>query len=197
MTLRFWNRSFAALVLLALASRADASLLPTSATTFANNNGTVAFTYGVVLTSDSTLKTGDFFTVYDFQGFVPNSNTQPAGWSFSTSIGGGTPSGITFPNSPNLPNLTWTYTGAATLTGQLGLGNFSVLSTNQQSQTSTAFAGISQRAVDGQNDSNITSTLVPGNTPAPSGVPEPATLALIGIGLPFAGLARYVRRRLS
>ena len=42
----------------------------------------------------------------------------------------------------------------------------------------------------------ITDTLIPGSSAqTPPAVPEPATLALVGIGLPFAGLLRCVRRR--
>ena len=196
MALQYWKRLIPVLALMILAGRADASLLPTTATANANNDGTVRFTYGVVLTSDSTLKTGDFFTVYDFQGYQPSSNAQPAGWTFSASNTGGTPAGIMTPDNPNLPNLTWTYTGP-TMQGQQGLGNFSVISTNQESQTASAFAALTQRQIDGQNDSNITDTLVPGSTPAPAGVPEPATLALVGIGLPFAALCRHLRRARS
>ena len=39
-------------------------MLPVSATV--PDSGNFRYTYGLVLTSDSTLKTGDYFTIYDF-----------------------------------------------------------------------------------------------------------------------------------
>lgn len=184
---------FAAMLVAMLAGRADAGLLPVSATV-QNDGGNYRYTYGVVLTSDSTLHTGDFFTVYNFPGLVSGSNVQPADFAFSTSVGGGTPNGITTTSDPNGTNLTWTYTGADTVTGQLGLGNFSAISTNAASDTNTNFAGTTHRQIDGQPDSNITDTTGPtGGTPPVAGVPEPASLALVGIGLPLFGF--FFRRR--
>jgi len=191
------RKTWLAALAFVLAARADAGLLPVTSTMNANNNGTYAYTYGVALTSDSALKTGDYFTVFDFQGLVPNSNTQPAGWNLAVANSGGSPPGIVVKDNPAFPNLTWTYTGGQTLTGQLGLGNFSIISTNPEGQTSLNFAGLSHRQIDGQSESNITATAGPGAGAGAPGVPEPATLALVGIGLPLFGAYRLVRRRRS
>ena len=193
MALRSWNRSLAALVLVVLAARAEAGLLPTSSSAQADGSNT-RYTYGVVLTSDSTLKTGDFFTVYDFPGAVTGTNVQPAGWTFSSANTGMTPPGINVTDNAAVPNATWTYSGP-TLTGQMGMGNFMLDSTNTPSTTPTSFAALTQRAIDGQNESTATTTLTPSSQVTIQSIPEPATLALVGIGLPFAGLFGRWRRK--
>jgi hypothetical protein len=194
MALRLRKTWLAALAFVVLAAHADAGLLPVASSVNANNNGTYTYTYGVVLTSDSSLKTGDYFTVFDFQGMIASSNIQPAGWNLSVSSAGAPP-GVVVNQDPALPNLTWTYTGSQPLAGQLGLGNFSVISANPEGQTSLTFAGLTHRSLDGQSESNVTITSGPGAGAGAPAVPEPATLALMAIGLPLVGAWRLLRRR--
>ena len=155
------------------------------------------YNYGVVLTSDSNLNTGDYFTIFDFAGLKPMTSTQPMGWMFSSASTGGNPAQTVPNDDPMLQNLTWTYTGAQ-LTGQVGLGTFSAVSTNAPSDTRGNFASQTHSSATGSAEKNVTDTLTPSTTmmvdpvdPVPPGVPEPATIALFGIGLPFA--VRYLR----
>ncbi len=168
------------------------------------------YTYGVMLTSNSTLQNGDPFVICDFTGLIPGSNDQPAGFAFAAMNEGGN-IGRTVPNdNPATPNLVWTYTGDTPLIGQIGLGNFSALSTNPESNVSTDF--VSRTHVEDPNgeireEDHITHTKAPSGTDlltpppptppvdTPSGVPEPSTILLLAAGLPLMMGARFMRSR--
>jgi hypothetical protein len=195
--MRMTRRPWKVLVLLAaivswFTSSANAGLLPVSATVLPEGDN-FRYTYGVVLTSDSVLKPGDFFTIYDFDGLVPGSNSQPEGWTFTTSMTGGNPPGTVPTDDPAYPNLTWTYNGPP-MEGQIGLGNFWVESENGESTTSSSFTGTTHRQVDDRVDSNITETTVPLVDPG-NQIPEPASLVLLAAGLPVAFAARRKNRK--
>lgn len=163
--------------------------------------GNYQYTYALVLPVDSVLQTGNYFTIYNFAGLVPGSamasgSSSSQYWAFSSSLLGLTPPGISVSQNPNVPDITWTYSGPSIQGAQNGLGNFSAVSIYPLTTLSwmTAITG----TVNGVADANITPTTVP--VPAapgspPPGVPEPATLALIGFGLPFFGLLQRLRRR--
>jgi hypothetical protein len=56
-------------------------------------NGGFTWNYSGTVFTGETITNGSFFTVYDFGGFTLGSNVQPAGWTFSSSPVGITPSG--------------------------------------------------------------------------------------------------------
>jgi hypothetical protein len=177
---------------LALASTANAGLLPVTVTVLPEA-GNFRWTYNIVLPTDSQLRNGDYFSIYDFAGLVASSNSQPQDWSFEESKLGPVPPGVLPTDNPDLPNLTWRYTGPTIPSGQIGLGNFWAVSQFEASTTSS-FTARTHRTSDGDIDTNITTTSVPVPT-APNPTPEPTTLVLAGLGLPLVGLARRMRRR--
>lgn len=152
------------------------------------------YSYCVILESDSVLKQGDYFTIYDFAGLVPGQTTQqPSDFGFSSANSGATPNRVTPDDDPNIPNLTWTYDGSAVLSGFQHLGKFSALSIYGK-QTDDAFTGQTHREVDGHLNNNITDTRVPVPCTPPE-VPEPSTIALLLAGIPIAMGIKALRRK--
>ena len=143
---------------------------------------------------DASLSYSDFFTIYDFAGYVPGSATAPADWIVSSSNVGLTPSGANpFPpaDAAGIPNLTWTFTGA-TIIGNGGPvpGFFTAISTSSQltvgSYTSRSTNNTSSTPPNGLPGDNSGYVSVPD-------APEPCTMALLGLGA--APLLGGLRRR--
>jgi hypothetical protein len=114
---------------------ARGDIIPTLSSTPALGSN-FTWNYSANVTVDENVQTGDFFTIYDFGNFVSGSNSQPAGWVFSSALAGKNPSSVTPTDNPSLLNLTWTYNGAAPITGSAALGIFSVLADTNQLRTS-------------------------------------------------------------
>ena len=177
----------AAAAVLVLAPAARAGLIPIQVTT-TPDAGYYRWTYAVNLPSETVLKAGDYFTIYDFGWLVGGTNAQPGGWTFTTQDKGVTPPQILPHDSKDIPNLTWVYTGPDETVGQTGLGNFMADSTSGTARRSD-LAAHTQRQQGGEFDNNITPTAVPTATP------EPATLLLAALGLPVVAAGRRLRRR--
>jgi hypothetical protein len=186
---------------LATPARTQAGLIPVQVSV-TPDAGMYRYTYAVVLPTDAILRPGDYFTIYDFDGFVPGSAmasgaVNSADWTFDAPGYGPTPSGLLPTEDPAITNLTWTYDGPVIgIDASVGLGNFWAVSTYPDTKESwfTASTGTTSGAM----DNNITPTQVPvprapGPEPTvPPAVPEPTTLLLVGVGLP---LALATRRR--
>jgi PEP-CTERM motif len=172
---------------------AQAGLIPNQVTVTPTTGGNYTWSYNVVVTSDVYVQPGDYFTIYDFAGAVPGSATGPAGWTLTTQNAGTTPPKTNPADDPNIPNYTWTYTGATTIFGSALLGTFSLTAPSNHVAQSD-FTSQTHRQDNNNPEYNITETTVP-VAAAGSKTPEPATLALAVAGLPIVGFFR--RRRKS
>lgn len=190
MTRTQWLAPLAAVGLAVLGGgSAQAGLLPTSVTIIPEA-GNFRWQYAIVLPTDSQLKTGDYFTIYDFNGYIPGSEVAPdSNWVFTTQPLGLTPPNVEPADDPSKPNLSWKYMGPTINVGQTGLGNFAA-SSPFDDRAESFFTARTHRSSDGKEDQNVTYTDVPVPGGGPVGVPEPATLLLAGLGLPLLGLLR-------
>lgn len=186
----------AAIVAMALAcfgtQQAHAGMVPTypDSPVVTVEGSDYRWTYDILLFSPGpgnpqVIASGDFFTIYDIAGLVAGSATGPSGWTATQQTPGITPDGISPTDGP-LPNLTWTYSGSP-LSGDPG--SFSFLSEYYGlNYVPRNFAAQTSYSSDNSlKDQNVTTVAVP--------APEPATLTMLGIGLPLLGAYRLTRRK--
>jgi hypothetical protein len=191
--MRRWIIAAVALAAITAPTPARAGLVPVQVS-ITPEAGMYRYTYAIVLPTDAILRPGDYFTIYDFDGFVPGSNMasgapNSADWAFTATNVGPTPSGVGPDDNPAIQNLSWKYNGPEiNIDASVGLGNFWALSLYPT--TTDSWFTASTGSVSGQTDSNITPTTVPVPTAPPPGVPEPTTLLLAGLGLPLVAVFR-------
>jgi len=160
------------------------------------------FTYDANLSNGSQLNTGDFFTIYDFNGYVAGSAFAPVDWSISTQNTGITPVGVD-PNAfsgdnAGVVNITYTYTGpsgvfqGSTLLG--GAGAFGAESTFCNTTAKGTYASQTHKFNPGQPDDN-TRQANGGFTVTPTNVPETSSLMLLVPGLVPLGMMLRKRAR--
>ena len=174
-----------------LAVRAD--IIPSFVSATATLGGNTVWSYQIDITSDQQVTTGDFFTIHDFGNFIPGTNMQPADWAFSSLAVGHPPAGVNPPDDPNILNLTWTYTGSATVPTNTVLGPFSVTLPGTQSVSAplhNSFFSAQATRANGPNAGTKVNNV--GQVPVP--VPEPSSLALLVLA-GLSGLAFYRRSR--
>lgn len=154
------------------------------------------YDYSATLDADQSAITGNYFTIYDFNGFA-SFGSLPANFSGSTALLGRTPGNVLPTDSGSILNLTFTYNGTAPINpGVAGgqgvsteLGTFSVFSTIGTTRA-TNFTGFMTKNNGAQAGTSISNV---GLVEGPSAVPEPATWGLMLIGFGMVGAS--VRRR--
>ncbi|MBX9579991.1 MAG: hypothetical protein K2X87_06745 [Gemmataceae bacterium] len=168
---------------------ARAGLLPVQVSVVPDGTN-FRWTYAILLQAGTQVRAGDYFTIYDFGGLVPDSVRAEAGWEVTVADTGSTPDRVAPEDDPALPNLTFRYGGTIAPDGQLGLGNFWAVS-RYDAPTDSFFTAQTHTSADGRVDRNITETVVP----VPTGVPEPGTVALAALGLPVAAGLRALGKK--
>ncbi|SRR5581483_3813552 len=178
-------------VVAALIARAD--IIPTlSPGVPAPTSGGFTWNYATNVTVDQTVNPGDFFTIYDFGTIVANSNSQPAGWTFSTSLTGTNPSLVIPTDNPSIMNLTWTYTGTTPINGSAFLGNFAVVATTNQLRDSDFAAEATRNS--GPNAGTKIDNVGRVSVPVPEMSALVPILSLCG-AVALSGLPSLLRRR--
>jgi hypothetical protein len=171
-----------------------ADIIPSFDGTSPGSGTSTVWNYVIDITSDQQVTTGDFFTIYDFGPFVMGSNLQPTGWTFSSAFVTAPPAGVNPPDNPSLENLTWTYTGTATIPTGTHLGNFSVAIATGQFQSTPPTRSAYFAALATRNDGSRGKIANVGQISVPVAIPEPATLSLLALAGAGSAL-RAIRRR--
>lgn len=180
------------LATLLMGAKAEAGFTITLASV--SGAGPYTYNYTAQITAGDEIRTGDFFRIYDFYGYVPGSITAPAGWTASTALTNPTPPPnvlIPLGDDPGVENLIWTYTAAPTIVGPTTIFNFTAQSVYNLGNTKNYVGRNTQGGgpTAGQPVDAVGEVRVPA-------VPEPTSLISTSLGVVALGLF-YARRKRS
>jgi hypothetical protein len=177
-------------------SAVSADIIPLFSMTTPNGPNTT-FSYNVFVSAGSKVDPakGDFFTIYDFNGYVSGTAFAPADWDIDVQPIGVTPAGQLIVENLTTVNITFTYVGLAVIPagGPVGgpdaFGADSIF--NIPSQSGGQYASQTHKDNPGQPDDD-TFQSNQGFVVTPS-IPETSSLALLLPGLVPLGI--ILRRR--
>jgi hypothetical protein len=170
--------------LLGVSTAANASITVFLDSNTVNAAGTEqTFVYRAEQTAGDTFLAADYFTIYDFGGFI--SATAAPGFTYTTQNVGQTPASQLVTDNPNLTNITFR---ATSTTSASVISPFTLVSSYVGPLVSIQFSGRNHKETLGTaNEAN-------GDVSGPSSaIPEPATMGLMGGAL--LGLGLFARRR--
>lgn len=176
-------------------SAVNAAIIPVFNVATPTGNG-CEFSYTVSVASGAKVNPGDYFTIYDFNGYVDGSAFAPADWDIAENFVGDTPASQIVVDDPGVINLTFIYTGTTALVGPVnpvgGTGAFGAESIFCTTKVKGQYAGESHKNNPGEPDHNS----LQGNQGflvTPSAIPESSSLMLLVPGLVPLGI--MLRRR--
>jgi hypothetical protein len=183
------------------APQAQAGLLPTLLSV-TPDSGSYKFFYSVEIPDLNQVRIGDSMTLYDFAGLVPGSvgvSGALGNWTVAVANVTPPPLGLNVTDDPGLANITLTYNPTPASTTINGSAGFTFWA-------NSIYSGVYDPPDSPNPEFNVTSTVhrkgIAGienavtNVAVPSAeTPEPATLAMVGIGLPILGAFHLYRRR--
>lgn len=179
---------------LAVSSAAHASIIPTLQSITPAGNGDYIYDYSGYLAGDQGVTAGSQLVIYDFAGYVPGSISAGGNPDIVATTQNSGPTLLMPPGSsdnPGVTNLVFTYEGPNydTSGGPFGVTNFNNLTAEStySGQTQGVFSAMAIK-----NTGSLTGTTTYNTgyveVPAP-GVPEPATWALMILGVGMTGAA--------
>ena len=198
------NKKLLATVTLLAASSAQASIIYVLTSVTPAGGGSFDWRYSASLSADQRINTAispSFAVIFDFLGVTSATTSNAvAGLTLNTFLENTTtpqPFAQTVPDSPTLQNIHTTITGSFTPTVLTSIFTIDVFSTS--GQINQRFLAQSAQAIKNAAGTPADGTLT-GNTAqiaGPSNVPEPATAAMIGMGLLCMGWVGSKRRQRS